>query len=227
MKRHPNPPLYPDIPDSIKRLLVVDDDGGVLRTTAARLRGKGFEVETAASPEQALDVIGRVAPDLVLLDLHFDRNHLAEGLDCLRKLRAAGHFVPVVIWSGDDTMDMALEAARAGANGYLVKGGCGSDELVSLIGHLRKIGGEEMELLPASAEAYLRSRGATDWEISLLRAYAVDYGREKCVAARLKRSHGSVRMGLMSVRDRVGAKSQGDLCRILGVLSCFARMNEC
>jgi hypothetical protein len=132
----------------------------------------------------------------------------------------------VVILSADDSFVMAHEAARAGAHGYLVKHHL--DDLGALLGcFLDPRGGGEVDFLPPATEAYLRSRGLLAGDLELLREYCLDFGREKGVAARLDRSHAVVRKRFELIRNLLGARTQVDLGRILGVLSCFARVPKC
>jgi DNA-binding NarL/FixJ family response regulator len=185
---------------------------------------EGFETLAATSPAEALELVRRRPPDLVLLDLHFDHRLAAEGLDCCRDLIASGYEGAVVILSADESFDMAHEAARAGAHGYLVKP---CPVLFSRV--LRcflEPRDEGAGRLPAAAEAYLLSRGLEDRDLELLREYAADFGREKCLAARLDRSHEAVRKHFERIRDLLGAQSQVDFGRMLGVLSCFARVRR-
>jgi DNA-binding CsgD family transcriptional regulator len=91
-----------------------------------------------------------------------------------------------------------------------------------LLRHLLRDGGDP-EVLPPAAEAYLRTRGLSDADLALLRAWCVDCESEKCIAARLDRNYQTVRTQFKRIRDLLGAKTQGDLARILGVLSCFAQ----
>ena len=160
----------------------------------------------------------------MLLDLHFDERHAAEGLDCTRELLASGYRGVVVILSGDDSFDMAHEAARAGAHGYLVKRHL--DDLGKLLRCFLDPRGDEDGFLPPAAEAYLRSRGLEDRDLELLREYCVDVGREKGVAARLDRGYPGVRKRFELIRDLLGAQRQVDFGRMLGVLSCFARVRR-
>jgi CheY-like chemotaxis protein len=209
----------------VKTVLVVDDDAPFLRSLTWTLEREGFAALTAASPAEALEIAGRRAPDLVLLDLHFDERHAAEGLDCTRELLASGYRGVVVILSADESFDMAHEAARAGAHGYIVK-----RNLLCLGEILRCFldprDGGEGGFLPPAAEAYLRSRGLEDRDLELLREYCVDAGREKGVAARLDRGYPGVRKRFELLRDQLGAQSQVDFGRMLGVLSCFARVRR-
>jgi len=217
LREQDGPPA--DAPAPVSRILLVDDDAQLLRTSAIVLSNAGFEVETCGDPAEALSCFIKGAPDLLLLDVHFDERHAAEGFDFLRKLRGLGYQGLVVIWSGDCSLAMAHEAVRAGANGYLLK--CDIN-LVKLLRNLLREG-REHDALPPSAETYLRTRGLSDQDIALLREYCVDYDSEKCLAARLDRNYQTVRTQFKRIRDLLRARTLGDLARILGVLSCFAQ----
>ncbi len=214
-------------PDTSKIVLVVDDDAPFLRSLAQTLKREGFAALTAASPAEALELARRHAPDLVLLDLHFDERHAAEGLDCTRELLASGYRGAVVILSSDDSFAMAHEAARAGAHGYLVKRNFDRfGTILRCFLEPREDQGGGSRFLPPAAEAYLRSRGLEDRDLELLREYCADAGREKGVAARLDRGYPGVRKRFEVLRDLMGARSQVDFGRMLGVLSCFARVRR-
>ncbi|MDJ0919065.1 MAG: response regulator, partial [Woeseiaceae bacterium] len=55
------------------KILLVDDDPGLLRLLSIRLRAEGYEIEAVESAEAALGVVGRFAPDLVITDLRMDK----------------------------------------------------------------------------------------------------------------------------------------------------------
>jgi DNA-binding NtrC family response regulator len=100
------------------RVLLVDDDAGVLDTRGAILRHAGLEVETAACGRRALVALDRDPCDLLLLDLKLPD---MTGLDVLAEARRRGSTVPVVILTGHPSFDTAVEAMRLGAVDYLLK----------------------------------------------------------------------------------------------------------
>ncbi|MCA0375250.1 MAG: response regulator transcription factor [Gemmatimonadetes bacterium] len=102
------------------RLVLVDDHALVRRGLAMLLRidARYEVVAEARSGEDALEVIAREHPDLVLLDLNLPG---IDGLETLRRLRAQGRTCRVLIVSMHDEHHLVGEALRNGADGYLLK----------------------------------------------------------------------------------------------------------
>jgi DNA-binding NtrC family response regulator len=100
------------------RVLVVDDEPAE-RDGLARLVGQwGYEVETAASGEEALNLIESHHPAVVLTDLVLPE---MDGLTLLQKLRETGRPPIVLMVTGHGTVETAVEAMRHGAFDYLTK----------------------------------------------------------------------------------------------------------
>jgi response regulator of citrate/malate metabolism len=101
-------------------VLIVDDDFMVAKVHAGFVAAlDGFEVAgTASSGAQALEEVGRLRPDLVLLDVYLPD---MTGLEVLRQLRAAGSSVDVIVISAARDVDSIRTALRGGVLHYLVK----------------------------------------------------------------------------------------------------------
>jgi DNA-binding NtrC family response regulator len=100
------------------KVLVVDDEPAE-REGLARLVGQwGYEVETAASGEEALDLIETQHPAVVLTDLVLPE---MDGLTLLQKLKETGRPPIVLLVTGHGTVETAVEAMRHGAFDYLTK----------------------------------------------------------------------------------------------------------
>jgi CheY-like chemotaxis protein len=82
----------------MKTVLVVDDEFDLTGTLRAILRGAGYRAETCADGREALECLGAVKPDLVLMDVMMPR---VSGLEVLREMRAKPEWanVPVVLMS--------------------------------------------------------------------------------------------------------------------------------
>lgn len=102
------------------RVLVVDDDGLMLRAFVATLEQAGYEVLTASTGQEAIDVAMRYRPEVLLLDRSLPDISGQEVLDRLRSdPRTDGAVILMV--SGNTHLESKLEGLGAGANDYLDK----------------------------------------------------------------------------------------------------------
>lgn len=88
--------------------LVVEDDGALRMLVRVNLELEGFEVEEAATLEEADAALHRARPDVVLLDVHLDGR---ETLGLLSRLRAEG--IPVALVTGSVDVAEYRDAADA------------------------------------------------------------------------------------------------------------------
>jgi two-component system, NtrC family, response regulator AtoC len=102
----------------VRRVLVVDDEENLRLVLRTLLRRHGYEVETAASGEDALGMVDSFGPDVVLTDVRMPK---MGGLDLLTTLKAKGNEATVIVMSAYGNMDQALEAMKAGAYDYVQK----------------------------------------------------------------------------------------------------------
>jgi two-component system KDP operon response regulator KdpE len=101
--------------DTKKRVLVVDDDPGVLNFVRVKLRLAGYEVITTTSGEEALRVVEREKPDIMLLDILMQP---LTGFDVLTRLRTFSQ-IPVIIFTGKDRITSI--ALQEGATDFIAK----------------------------------------------------------------------------------------------------------
>ena len=101
-----------------KRVLVVDDDGSLRRVTQVQLEQAGFQTTTAADASEALAILQKSAPDLVITDLKMPG---MSGIDLLRRIRADYPEVLVIMLTAFGTVESAVEAMKAGAYDYITK----------------------------------------------------------------------------------------------------------
>ncbi len=102
----------------VARVLVVDDEENlrlVLRTLLGRA---GYDVRVAASAEAALADLDGFEPDFVLADVRMEG---MSGIELTRALHARGSAATVIVMSAYGSLDLALEAMKAGAYDYLAK----------------------------------------------------------------------------------------------------------
>jgi two-component system NtrC family response regulator len=100
------------------RILVVDDDESLRWVLQTQLEDMGYAVSTALDGHQAVAVIERDSPALVLTDLKMPG---LSGMELLDKIRSEYPELPVIIMTAFGTIQSAVEAMRAGAYDYLTK----------------------------------------------------------------------------------------------------------
>jgi two-component system, cell cycle sensor histidine kinase and response regulator CckA len=115
--------------EKVSVVLVEDNlgDAHLIRQMVRRQVRPPFELAHARSLEQAQGRIEAVHPDAVLLDLNLPDGR---GLDTVRRVRAIDAHVPIIVLTGVDDQELALQAMSEGAQDYLVKGAF-SDEVFS------------------------------------------------------------------------------------------------
>jgi two-component system nitrogen regulation response regulator NtrX len=101
-----------------KRVLVVDDEKNIRRTLAMVLAAEGFDVIEAESAEAGLRLLEESGADVVLLDLNLPG---MDGLEMLRQVKRTDPDRAVIMISGQGTVQVAVEATRAGAFDFLEK----------------------------------------------------------------------------------------------------------
>jgi len=101
-------------------ILVVDDNTSNRDVLARRLTREGHKVVTAANGAAALDLVGRLDFDIILLDLIMPG---MSGFEILRRLKAAERtsHIPVIVISALDELDSVVRCIEAGAEDYLTK----------------------------------------------------------------------------------------------------------
>src|SRR5215471_135443 len=102
----------------MRRILVVDDEENLRLVLRTMLKRAGYEVETASTGEEALDKVEAFGPDVVLTDVRMPK---MSGLDLLASLRAKQNAATVIVMSAYGSVDLALEAMKAGAYDYVGK----------------------------------------------------------------------------------------------------------
>ena len=100
------------------RILVVDDDPGLLRLLTIRLRAENFDVEAVESGPLALSATGRFRPDLVISDLRMDP---MDGISLLKELQTRWPGLKVIMLTAHGTIPDAVQATQMGAFGFLTK----------------------------------------------------------------------------------------------------------
>ena len=100
------------------RILVVDDDPGLLRLLTIRLRAENYEVEAVENGALALTAAVRFRPDLVISDLRMDP---MDGMTLLKELQTRWPGLKVIMLTAHGTIPDAVQATQMGAFGFLTK----------------------------------------------------------------------------------------------------------
>ena len=102
----------------MQRILIVDDDPSVSSVLRRGLSYESFAIDVAASGEEALEIARERYPDLVILDIMMPG---LDGLEVLKRLRAADEHLPVLILTAKDRDSDLVAGLERGADDYLTK----------------------------------------------------------------------------------------------------------
>ncbi len=103
-----------------KRLLVVDDDPGLLLAVSETLRAEGYEVKTARRGAEALTRIAESLPDLIISDIRMPG---MDGYQLVKNLRSnpRTRLVPIIFLTAKDEIADRITGFRTGVDAYLTK----------------------------------------------------------------------------------------------------------
>ncbi|MGA8203876.1 MAG: sigma 54-interacting transcriptional regulator [Woeseiaceae bacterium] len=137
------------------KILLVDDDPGLLRLLSIRLRAEGYEVEAVESAHDALASLNRFTPDLVITDLRMDK---MDGIGLLKELQTRSPGLRVVIVTAHGTIPDAVVATQSGAFGFLTKP-IDKEELMVTVEKALKVSGSTDVDEDWAAEIITRNQG--------------------------------------------------------------------
>ena len=100
-----------------ERILIIEDDEGIVKVIQRGLQLEGYKVDAAYDGESGLELARSWFPDLVILDLMLPG---IDGLEVCNRLRARSS-VPILILTAKETTQDRVEGLDAGADDYLVK----------------------------------------------------------------------------------------------------------
>lgn len=115
----------------MKKVLVVEDDQDLVKMESMLLKAKGHEVFVAASGDEALEVVGDIVPDLILMDIMLPGK--VDGLLATRTIKANAQLshIPVVLVSAKKS-EPENSLYIANADGYLRKP-FGIDQFLTIV----------------------------------------------------------------------------------------------
>jgi two-component system response regulator GlrR len=126
--------------DQSKRILLVDDDPGLLRLLSIRLKSAGYEVSAVESGHEALANLAAVRPDLVITDLRMDG---MDGMALFDNIRERHPTLPVIILTAHGSIPDAVAATKRGVYSFLTKPFESSALMEQVEGALSISGGSE------------------------------------------------------------------------------------
>ena len=192
------------------RVLVVDDHPVVREGLVAVLADQADldVVGAAGSAEDALELVQRLRPDVVLLDLELPG---LDGVAAIPRLLAAAPATQVLVLTAYDGDERVVGATRAGARGYLLKG-APIDEIARAI---RLVHGGESYLAPRVAARLLttmrsprRGQGLlTERERAVLREVAAGHSNKQ-IARALQITERTVKYHVTSLLTKLGADNR-------------------
>jgi DNA-binding NarL/FixJ family response regulator len=193
------------------RILLADDHPVVRDGLAAMLATQpDFEViGEAGNGAEALTEAARLHPDVVLMDLEMPA---LDGIEAIRRLRAADPSVQVVVLTAFDTDERIVGAIQAGAQGYLLKGAPRAE----IFAAIRTVSAGGALIPPVIASKLLRqvredALTAREKEVLDLVAAGLANGE---IAGRLFISERTVKFHVSSILSKLGAKNRTQAVRV-------------
>ena len=101
-----------------RRILLVDDESGILETLRILLRGDGYDVVAALSGREAVEMLPDASPDIVLTDIRMPG---MTGLDVMSKAHEVDPETAVILMTAQASLQTAIQAVNEGAYYYLQK----------------------------------------------------------------------------------------------------------
>lgn len=101
-----------------KKILVIDDEQGILDFFKKALGKEGYEMITCLNGIGALEKVKEEKPDLVILDIKMPE---IDGIETLKRIRWINKNTIVIMLTAYGTMDSAKEALKLGAHDYITK----------------------------------------------------------------------------------------------------------
>ncbi|MGD9582347.1 MAG: response regulator [Lysobacterales bacterium] len=171
-------------------------------------------VAEASDGAQAIEVIPRVKPDVVLLDMRMPNR---SGLDVLKELQANGQLPPTIILTTFDDEQLVLAGIKAGAKGYLLK----DVSLEQLVSAVKTVAGGGTLVKPAVTQRLLaglehmqnqfasleQPDPLTDRETEILRLMAGGYSNKE-IANSLGVAEGTVKNHVSNILSKLGVRDR-------------------
>lgn len=105
------------------KILIADDDLNIIASLKYILSEENFDILAMTTPEAVIENLKTESVDLVLLDMNFqqDTTSGAEGLQLVKTIKNLDENLPIIVMTGWATIDIAVDAMRAGAKDFIQK----------------------------------------------------------------------------------------------------------
>ncbi len=200
---------------SIRVLLI--DDQTLVREGIRGLLGLSEKVVVVAEGsdgDEAVDLVERHSPDLVLMDIRMPR---LDGIQAIEAMQRAGLSVPVIILTTFDDHELVLSGIRAGAKGYLLK----DVTLENLVAAIESVAAGQTMIQPAITASLLKGLAGntsehaahelpvslTPKELEVLRLMAGGYSNKE-ISSALSKSEGTIKNHVSSILSKLGVRDR-------------------
>jgi two-component system response regulator HydG len=150
------------------KILIVDDETGILDTLQILFRSEGFEVAVASSGRIAMEALEKERPDLVLSDIRMPG---AGGLEVLNKAKEVDPELPVILMTAQASLQSAMRAVNEGAYHYIQKPFV-NDDLLTICRRAAETRQLKVENRRLKKEMKRRDRSAVGRPIGTSRTFA-------------------------------------------------------
>jgi DNA-binding NarL/FixJ family response regulator len=193
------------------RIALADDQALVREGLKALMRGFGVDIVLeAADGATLLDMLRATAVDAIVADVRMPG---MSGVAMLRELRARGDHTPAILLTTFDDSELMLEAAQAGANGFLLKDAAPEDLHEAIL----KVARGESLLQPVATDP-VRERYAfreqsapkarfSEREVAILRLLAGGYSNKE-IASTLFLAEGTVKNYVSDILDKLDTRDR-------------------
>lgn len=160
----------------MRRVLVIEDEPGLVMALMQRFTSEGYEVETASDGEQGLAIGQSEAFDVIVLDVMLPRRN---GFDVCRDLRQRGVNTPIIMLTARGQVVDRVVGLKLGADDYLTKPFAMMELLARIEALLRRTeasaAGADAPQVPAKSSA--QSNGNTSGDVFRFGSVCVDFRR--------------------------------------------------
>jgi len=144
-----------------KKILIADDDLNIIASLKYILSEENFDILAMTTPAAVVENLKRETVDLVLIDMNFqqDTTSGSEGLQLVKAIREIDNQLPIIVMTGWATIDIAVDAMRAGAKDFIQKP-WNNERIISAIKTQIKLAQIDHKLLRLSQENKMLSANA-------------------------------------------------------------------